>query len=184
MLDYPGEYIAVLSAGNHEFLVKDKGRNAGDKAVFPSRFDSAHLRGIFIAGENFLGASGIKASFTCNGDKRIMVTDILAIGKMCFEQGQFKRRLFVCFSAHSTGHFSRPVKQAMRVKRVHHPHIFMIVEREIKVSARATQPVAITFALCGSSAIFLRSEERRRERVWIWVVVGWLVWWSGMTGWC
>src|SRR5690606_41726122 len=77
MLDYPGEYIAVLSAGSHEFLVKDQGRNAGDKAVFPSGFDSADLRGIFIAGENFLGASGIKASFTCNGDKRIMVTDFI-----------------------------------------------------------------------------------------------------------
>src|SRR5690606_31411692 len=68
----------------------------------------------------------------------------------------FKRGLLVCFSGLSTGHFSRPVKQTVRVKRVHHPHIFMIVEREIKVSARATQPVAITFALCGSSAIFLR----------------------------
>jgi hypothetical protein len=77
-----------------------------------------------------------------------MIADVFTVGEMGFEQSQLECGLLAGFPG--------PVEQAVSIKCVHHPHIFMIAELKVEIAASIAQPLTIGFALLRSSAIFLR----------------------------
>jgi hypothetical protein len=116
----PHDRLHLLGPGDHEPVVDDGGRDAGELSAPGHRLVVVDLTGVRVAAEHLGRAGGVEAGPGGHGGERGAVGEVLAVGEVGAEQGPHQRVL-------SGGLGGGPGDEAVRVEGVDPPGPFEAV---------------------------------------------------------